>query len=76
MERYEAYQEALKILYAQLEHTQLDHAPNGADACAIAEFLTTLTYHLERIDCFDTTLYMPPSEDTTRIKPCMPPQQE
>lgn len=47
MERFEAYQEALKILNTLLEHAQMDHAPNGEDAYAIAEFLTTLIYHLE-----------------------------
>lgn len=58
MERFEAYQEALKILNALLEHAQMDHAPNGEDAYAIAEFLTTLIYHLERLDTMDSSLNM------------------
>lgn len=80
MERFEAYQEALKILNTLLEHAQMDHAPNGEDAYAIAEFLTTLIYHLERLDTMDSTLSqttvidgicctMFPDNDPTRIKP-------
>ena len=82
MERFEAYQEALKILNTLLEHAQMDHAPNGEDAYAIAEFLTTLIYHLERLDNMDSSLIMKtvvsgklctvcstPDNDSTRIKP-------